>query len=110
MTTLELNDKPGLEHAVRRGAVDFAEPKVTLGRVLAFAIALAGWLWAAIGAGSGAVAKDYVTLRDRVAVIEVQRVEDVRNHERQRIEDQEWRARIEEKLDRIVELSVRRVK
>lgn len=100
---LNLDDKPGLVAAVKDGRVDLSDSRVTVKGVAALIFGLVGWLWAMFGAGSGAVAKDYVNVRDRVTVLEAQRVEDVKAHERQREDEKEWRKRVDEKLDQLVE-------
>lgn len=91
MVTLNLDDKSG----------DLSESRVTLGRVVTAAFALAGWLWAWFGGpSSSAVASDYVKLRDSVTTLQAQRAEDVHLRDA----DQKWKEKVDEKFDRLFEL------
>lgn len=92
MTQLNLRNMPGLATAVSQGRVDLSDRRISLKTIAAVAIAILGWFWALFGAGSGAVAKDYISLRDRVKVLETLRDE-----------DHEWKRGVDQKLDRLLE-------
>jgi hypothetical protein len=102
MVTLNLDDKPGLMTAVRSGRVQFAErryPWAAIGVSVTVAVALLGWLVSGLGEYHNADK----ALDKRVTTLEAQRAEDVKNRDQQRGEDQKWRERVDEKLDRMIE-------
>jgi hypothetical protein len=105
MVTLNLDDMPGLKDAAASGRVrlDARERRIPWGLIVTIAIALVGWMYAALGAGVG----DYSKVRDRVTTLEVQRVEDIRARERQRDDDQKWRDRVDSKLDWLIQSSAK---
>lgn len=102
MTKLNLDDRPGLLKAVNDGRVDFSDRRISVSRVITIIVAILGWVWAFIGSGTGAVAKDYVAVRDRVNTLETQRTEDLRERERQRGDEQQWREKVDRKLDSLL--------
>jgi hypothetical protein len=93
MTTLDLSNKS-----------DTVIPRVSLWKVLSIlaGIAASFWAWYAVPATNWA-ASDYSALRDRVKTLEVQSAADKAERERLRADDQRWRDRVDEKLDRLVE-------
>lgn len=91
MTKLNLRNMPGLATAVSQGRVDLSDRKVSLKTIAAVVLAILGWFWALFGAGSGAVAKDYIHTRDRVQTLETQREE-----------DREWKRAVNDKLDELL--------
>ena len=102
MTRLNIdNDKPALVTA-DGDPVALADRRVSLGRVITYIFAILGWLWALLGSGTGVVAKDYVSVRDRVTTLETQRVEDLRAQSRRDQDDREWRAAVDRKLDAVI--------
>jgi hypothetical protein len=73
-------------------------PRVNWGLVAA-SLTIVGWLLAAISGAFG----DYRRIGDRVTTLEAQRVEDVKRTKEQRDEDNDWRARMEQKVDQLLQ-------